>query len=69
MLTDVDLLCRTYIPRWFAASTLDAGSIAAYYADSRKREVEARSLSWANSQREIGTDDSLYRALRDRFTR
>jgi len=61
VLTDVDLLCREFMPRWLDSTRrVEAASIAAFYASAAKKAVDERSLVWARSQRELGTLDAAH---------
>ena len=44
LLTDVDRLCNTHIPNWFATPGLGSSKIVQFYADPEKRAVDADSM-------------------------
>jgi 2-polyprenyl-6-methoxyphenol hydroxylase-like FAD-dependent oxidoreductase len=58
VLTDVDVLCRTWLPQWLATPGMPATKIASYYADERKIAVDRDSLANAEYRRRVSTDDS-----------
>jgi 2-polyprenyl-6-methoxyphenol hydroxylase-like FAD-dependent oxidoreductase len=64
VLTDVDVLCNTFVPQWLAAEQLPAERIAEFYAHERKNEVDDRALQQALRGRESVLDNSLHWRLR-----
>lgn len=64
VLTDVDVLCNTFVPDWLAAPELPAARIADFYAHARKNEVDDRALQQALRGRESVLDNSLHWRLR-----
>ena len=58
VLTDVEVLCRTWLPQWLAAPDMRAEMIAPYYADARKIAVDRDSLASAEYRRRFSTDAS-----------
>jgi 2-polyprenyl-6-methoxyphenol hydroxylase-like FAD-dependent oxidoreductase len=58
VLTDVDVLCRTWLPQWLAAPGMEAGRIAPYYSDARKVAVDRESLASAEYRRRFSVDGS-----------
>jgi len=58
VLTDVEVLCRTWLPKWLATPGMQASKIAEYYADERKIAVDRDSLANAEYRRRFSTDDS-----------
>ena len=59
VLTDVDVLCNTCIPEWFASPGMDVPKIAQFYADPRKQQVDDEALKRAVRSRRLATDRSL----------
>lgn len=64
VLTDVDVLCNAFVPKWLAAARLPSEEIAAFYAHPRKAEVDDQALSRALSTRQCVVSDSLQWRLR-----
>ena len=70
VLTDVDVLCTSYVPAWLGTPGMDASKIAQFYADERKIASDRHSLEAAFYHRRYVTDESLpwrLRRARDRF--
>lgn len=66
--TDVDVLCREYIPGWLATPGMDTSKIAAFYSNPRKRAVDDHSLKSAITMRRTALDHSLrFRVFRARL--
>ncbi len=66
--TDVDVLCREYIPAWLATPGMDASKISAFYVNARKRFVDSQSLQSALTMRRTALDRSLrFRVFRARI--
>jgi 2-polyprenyl-6-methoxyphenol hydroxylase-like FAD-dependent oxidoreductase len=59
LLTDVDRLCNTHIPNWFATPGLGSSKIVQFYADPEKRAVDADSMGLAHYRRSLTVDPSL----------
>jgi 2-polyprenyl-6-methoxyphenol hydroxylase-like FAD-dependent oxidoreductase len=59
VLTDVDVLCNTCIPVWFATPGVDTDKIGQFYGDARKRQVDDEALKRALRSRRVATDSSL----------
>lgn len=55
VLTDVDVLCYDCLPAWFATPGIDAGKLAMFYGNPRKRAIDDASLSGALHNRQLGT--------------
>jgi 2-polyprenyl-6-methoxyphenol hydroxylase-like FAD-dependent oxidoreductase len=58
--TDVAQLCNVYIPRWLASAGMDAGKIAEFYDDPRKRECDAWAEAKAFRLRSVTVENSLF---------
>lgn len=56
---DVDRLCSTYIPRWFATSGIGRDKIEQFYADPIKRDFDAKALESASSRRRVAIEEGL----------
>jgi 2-polyprenyl-6-methoxyphenol hydroxylase-like FAD-dependent oxidoreductase len=65
VLTDVDVLLDSCIRDWLATPGMGEDKIAQYYADPRKRAMDARSLAMALKRRRVAVDipDLNWRAL------
>ena len=59
VLTDVDVLCNTCIPAWFASPGVDIDKVRQFYADPRKQQVDDEALNRALRSRRVATDTSL----------
>ena len=59
VLTDVDVLCRTYIGAWLDTPGMGAEKIASYYNDPRKIACDDSSLRDAEYRRRFITERSL----------
>jgi 2-polyprenyl-6-methoxyphenol hydroxylase-like FAD-dependent oxidoreductase len=59
VLTDVDVLCSDYVPRWLATPGMGCEKVAAFYEDPRKRSIDASALEKAEYRRRASTDASL----------
>jgi 2-polyprenyl-6-methoxyphenol hydroxylase-like FAD-dependent oxidoreductase len=57
--TDVERLCNRYIPHWLATEGMEAGKIAAFYADPDKIAYDAYSLNLAFSLKATSIDPRL----------
>jgi 2-polyprenyl-6-methoxyphenol hydroxylase-like FAD-dependent oxidoreductase len=64
VLTDVDVLCHECMPAWLASPGMEAGKLASFYQNARKREVDQHSLAGADYARRITMDTSLGWRLR-----
>lgn len=64
VLTDVDVLCNEFVPKWFAAGHLPGEEVAAFYAHPRKAEVDEQALQRALSTRQCVVSDSLHWRVR-----
>ena len=64
VLTDVDVLCGTYVPKWLATAGMGAEKIAQFYADPIKRASDRRSLDAAFYHMRYVIDESLAWRLR-----
>ena len=65
VLTDVERLCNSYIPRWLSTEGMGAQKIAGFYNDPEKTACEARSLAKAYHLRSLSIDNGLlWRAQR-----
>jgi 2-polyprenyl-6-methoxyphenol hydroxylase-like FAD-dependent oxidoreductase len=58
VLTDVERLCHTYVPRWLATPGMEAAKIAEFYADPVKRAVDAHAARKAERDRAMALDTS-----------
>lgn len=65
VLTDVDVLCNEFVPRWMAAGSITTSDVAAFYAHERKSAVDDRALHLALA----GRDSVLATSLRWRVQR
>ncbi len=61
--TDVERLCNRYIPHWLATEGMEAGKIAAFYADPDKVAYDAHSLNLAFSLKAASIDPGFKWAL------
>ena len=59
VLTDADVLCHEMVPEWLSSPGLGADKVARWYEHSRKRGVDAMSLSGAAYRRRVALDGSL----------
>jgi len=59
LLTDVDVLCNTHLPRWLDTPGMGAEKIAAFYDDPRKLACDAQALRWAEYRRAVSTETGL----------
>jgi len=59
VLTDVERLCNSYIPRWLSTEGMGAQKIAGFYNDPEKTACEARSLAKAYHLRSLSIDNGL----------
>jgi 2-polyprenyl-6-methoxyphenol hydroxylase-like FAD-dependent oxidoreductase len=59
VLTDVDVLCSEYVPRWLATAGMDREKVAMFYGDARKFAVDRSALEKAAYRRRAVTDPSL----------
>jgi 2-polyprenyl-6-methoxyphenol hydroxylase-like FAD-dependent oxidoreductase len=65
VLTDVDRLCNTYIPRWYETPGFGAEKISAFYDDRVKRDVDLTATRRAFAIRAVSTGSGpLWRARR-----
>ena len=64
VLTDVEVLCGTYLRRWLEGGAVTAKETAAFYSDPRKVECDRLSLSRAEHQRRFVLERSLKARLR-----
>lgn len=55
VLTDVDVLCYDCLETWLATPGIDAGKLAMFYDNPRKRAIDDASLSGALHNRQLGT--------------
>ena len=60
LLSDVDILCGTYVPSWFATPGMARDKIAAYYADPAKQAFDAECLRIAQYRRAVSTGRSVW---------
>jgi 2-polyprenyl-6-methoxyphenol hydroxylase-like FAD-dependent oxidoreductase len=65
VLTDVDVLCNEFVPRWMAAGSIATSDVAAFYAHERKKAVDDHALRDALA----GRDSVLATSLRWRVRR
>lgn len=59
LLTDVERLCRAYVPQWLATPGMAAGKIAAFYDDPEKQAMDVHALDLARYRRSLTVDNSL----------
>jgi 2-polyprenyl-6-methoxyphenol hydroxylase-like FAD-dependent oxidoreductase len=59
LLTDVDRLCNTYIPKWFDTPGIDGAKVGQFYADPKKMAVDAYAMRLAHYRRSLTLDPSL----------
>jgi 2-polyprenyl-6-methoxyphenol hydroxylase-like FAD-dependent oxidoreductase len=59
VLTDVQLLCSTYVPAWLGKETIDAADVAEFYADPVKVQCESESLQKALWLHRVSTGTSM----------
>ena len=65
LLTDVERLCLTHVPAWFATSGASAAKVAQFYDDADKQAVDAHALGSADFRRNLTIDTTLsWRARR-----
>lgn len=57
--TDVDVLCREYLPGWLSTPGMGVEKIARFYADPRKRALDDFALSQTAHNREMATNGTL----------
>jgi 2-polyprenyl-6-methoxyphenol hydroxylase-like FAD-dependent oxidoreductase len=63
--TDVERLCRVYVPRWLATPGMDEDKISAFYEDAEKVMCDKQSLATAFYVRSLSIDPALlWRAQR-----
>jgi 2-polyprenyl-6-methoxyphenol hydroxylase-like FAD-dependent oxidoreductase len=60
VLTDVDVLCNEFVPRWMAAGSIATSDVAAFYAHERKNAVDDRALHLALAGRDSVLATSLH---------
>lgn len=60
LLSDVDILCSSYAPAWFASPGMDKAKIATFYADQAKQAFDAECLRIAHYRRAVSTRRSLW---------
>lgn len=58
--TDVERLCRVYVPRWLATPGMDEQKISAFYADPDKTACDRQSLARAFYVRSLSIDPTLW---------
>jgi 2-polyprenyl-6-methoxyphenol hydroxylase-like FAD-dependent oxidoreductase len=59
LLSDLNVLCTSYIPAWFASPGMGQDKIAGYYADPSKQAVDAECLRLARYRRALSTEEGL----------
>jgi 2-polyprenyl-6-methoxyphenol hydroxylase-like FAD-dependent oxidoreductase len=59
LLTDVERLCTTHLPRWLATPGMGADKIAQFYDDPIKRAADARAARLADYRRSLTVDTGL----------
>jgi 2-polyprenyl-6-methoxyphenol hydroxylase-like FAD-dependent oxidoreductase len=57
--TDVERLCNVHIPQWLATPGMEAGKVAAFYADPVKKACDAFAIAEATKLRRMSTDSGL----------
>lgn len=64
VLTDIDVLCQEFVPRWMAGSAIPAEEVAAFYRHERKTTMDDFALQQALAGRESVLSNSLHWRLR-----
>ncbi len=64
VLTDVEVLCGTYLQRWLDGGAVTAMETAEFYGDARKVECDRLSLRRAEHQRRFVLERSLKSRIR-----
>lgn len=59
LLTDVDVLCNTHVPRWLDSPGMGTEKIDQFYDDPRKQACDAQALHWAEYRRSVATETGL----------
>lgn len=67
LLTDVERLCGSYIPRWTGHTVMTAADLAAFYEDAEKRRMDAYALEMAAFRRRLTTGTELEWRLRRQY--
>lgn len=65
-LVDVERLCNAHVPQWLATPGMDAGKIAAFYADPEKLISDRKSLALAHAMKRATLDESVSARVRRR---
>lgn len=60
LLSDLDVLCTTHIPAWFASPGMQRRKIEAFYADPAKQAFDAECLRIAEYRRAVSTRQNLW---------
>lgn len=60
LLSDLDILCGTYVPNWLATPGMARDKIATYYADPAKQAFDAECLRIAEYRRAVSTRRGLW---------
>lgn len=64
VLTDVDVLCHEFAPGWLETGSREAGRLAGFYANPRKRQMDELSLESAHYARQMAMSPSMGWRLR-----
>jgi 2-polyprenyl-6-methoxyphenol hydroxylase-like FAD-dependent oxidoreductase len=64
VLTDVDVLCNEFVPRWMAAGSIATSDVAAFYVHERKSAVDDCALHQALAGRDSVLATSLHWRVR-----
>lgn len=59
LLTDIEQLCTTHLPRWLATPGMGVQKIKQYYNDPVKKSCDAKALHDAEYRRSVSTDTTL----------
>ncbi|MBB3569218.1 NAD(P)/FAD-dependent oxidoreductase [Rhizobium sp. BK491] len=67
LLTDVERLCRTYVPQWMTETAIDHTRIAAYYDDPKKADMDIGSVQMADRHFNLTAKTDVGWRLRRQF--
>jgi 2-polyprenyl-6-methoxyphenol hydroxylase-like FAD-dependent oxidoreductase len=66
LLSDVELLCRDYVPRWFETEGMGAAKIAGFYDDPRKQAMDQSALALSHYRRDLAIARGIKWGIRRR---
>jgi 2-polyprenyl-6-methoxyphenol hydroxylase-like FAD-dependent oxidoreductase len=66
LLSDVELLCRDYVPRWFETDRMGAEKISGFYADPRKQAMDQSALALSHYRRDLAVARGMRWEIRRR---